>query len=164
MLHDNRHVRFDDTREISVSRDGFRIVQVIKSDVSGSAARNRKAVRPSGIAIGKIDGDLDLSVAVGCVQDADRFMARELRFRTMAVRRNVSLSNCPALGSNDIHSTLWLRFFRPDPTPALTSFCPVASLRDRLPLRARGRKSPLAASAEFLRRSCRYCYRGSLWL
>jgi hypothetical protein len=104
MLHDDRHVRFDDTGKIRVDGYRFWIPQIIKPNVPRPARRDHDAIRPARLTIGKINRDFDLSVVVGGVQDANGFMTGELGRRAMAVRRNVTFRNGPALCPDRFHS------------------------------------------------------------
>ena len=51
MLHDDRCIGFNHTRKIGIVWNGFRILKIIKTHMSGPARRDRQAVGSNRIAI-----------------------------------------------------------------------------------------------------------------
>src|ERR1051325_10412576 len=93
VLHYDRYVGFNYAGEVCVLGNRFGIVQVVEANVFRSSGRNCQSVRAYRIPVGIKYRDLDASVSVARVQDANRFVTGQLRRRSVAVRRNVSLSD-----------------------------------------------------------------------
>src|ERR1051325_10462162 len=84
VLHNNRHIRFDQARVRSIPWNCFRVVKIVESQMPGAPARDRKVVRANRITLLEKDCDRNVSLFFGSVQDAARLMARHRRGGTMA--------------------------------------------------------------------------------
>jgi hypothetical protein len=100
VLGHHRHVGFDHAGVIRVFRNGLGIGEIVEAHVAGAPGRDGDFIRSGRIAVGKIDRDLDVGVAVAGVEQADRLVADHLRLRPVAPGRDVPLGDRPAGGSD----------------------------------------------------------------
>src|SRR5690242_15656918 len=105
MLHHNWHIGFDYAGEVGVVRNALRGIQVIETNVPGSARRYGYFVRADGLFVGEEKRDSHVSVLISGVQNAHRLMTDHLRLRTMAPGWYVALRNRPSLFSNWFHDS-----------------------------------------------------------
>src|ERR1043165_9249922 len=102
VLHDDGDVGDDDGRVVGGARDRLGIGEVVEADVLRAPRRHGQAVRPGRLAIGEVDGDLDVRVGVAGVEDARGLVAEHLRLGTVAVVRDPTFSDCP-MRASDVH-------------------------------------------------------------
>ena len=95
MLDHDRYVGFDDAGKIGSQGNFFRISQIVKPDVLCPARGHRNRVRPGRFAIREEDGNHDVSVLIRGVEQADRLMAGEFGFGTVAPAGNIALRDRP---------------------------------------------------------------------
>ena len=77
MLGHDRHVGFEQRGIIGVARDWLRLVQIVEAQMQRSARRDRDAKWANRLAIGKVDGDGYVGVALSGVKDAGRLVRDE---------------------------------------------------------------------------------------
>src|SRR5207245_4063668 len=76
-------------------RNRRRFAQVVETHMLRAPRGNDDLIWPDRIAIAVVNGDLDVGVAIGRVQDAGGLMTGELRLLPMTPRRNVPLVDRP---------------------------------------------------------------------
>ena len=95
VLDDDRHAGADDRGVGCVARHGLRVVEVVEAQMPRSATLDRHAIGADRVAVGEIDGDLDLRRIVGRVEDASRFVRDEGVLLTQPTTGNVAFGNRP---------------------------------------------------------------------
>src|SRR6185437_4239227 len=85
-------------------RNRLGIGELVEPDVSGAARRYRYRVRPRGVTIGEIDGDLDVSFSGPRVEQADGLVAPEDILRSMAPGGDVPFGDRPVSASNHVET------------------------------------------------------------
>src|SRR5690606_15752839 len=122
VLHDDRLVGLDDAGEVRVRGHGLRRVQVVEAQVQRAARRHRYAVWPHGFAVGEVERDLDLRVAVAGIEHAGRLVAGQLPRAARAGGRDVAFRDDPQALSDVFHDGSSLRSTAvalPPPQPAV---------------------------------------------
>src|SRR5689334_5771555 len=100
MLDDDGDVGFDDARVVLVARDVLGHGEIVEPQMLRSAGRNSDVVRARGFAIAEVHRYRDVGRFVRGVEQARRFVTRELRLLSMAIRRYEAFSDGPAPLSN----------------------------------------------------------------
>ena len=112
MLDDNRHIRLEHRRKISVARNRRRSREIVETQMQRATRRHCNPVGADRIAIGKEDGKRDKRVAVAGIQDASSLVGNEVAIREGTLRRNVPFGNRPALAADGVHGHMPLSFLR----------------------------------------------------
>src|SRR5579885_914743 len=101
VLNDDGDIRFDQAGVIGVPWDRFGIVEFVEAQVPCSPRRKRQRVRSRRVALAIKDGDPDVRIAVGCVQQARCLVAGEFRRFASALARDVAFRDRPSGVADD---------------------------------------------------------------
>jgi hypothetical protein len=102
VLHDDGNIARDHARKWRVSRDWFRIFEVVKAKVKATAWLDFKPIGTNGISVLVKEEDLDMGCFIAGIEDAHGFVARHLRGRSVAVRWDIPFGDGLLL-STDAH-------------------------------------------------------------
>src|SRR5262249_642153 len=78
-----------------VERNGLGLLEIVETQVKCAAWRDDHAVRSGRFAIGEIDGESDVRLAIARIQDARRFVGQESAVGRDTFRRNVAFGHGP---------------------------------------------------------------------
>src|SRR5919112_4992574 len=95
VLHHVGHAEVDHARVVGVGGYGFGVGKLVETDVPRSPGGQRVRVRPRGLAVLEVDGDLDVGLLSRGVQQARRLLARKLWFEAVAPGGNIALRYSP---------------------------------------------------------------------
>jgi hypothetical protein len=97
MLHDDRHVRFDQARVGCSQWYWFWIRQVVEPEMTSTPGAHGESVRPDRFPVGIENGQFNMGILLVRIEDAKCFMAGHFRSGTITSWRNISFRDYPAL-------------------------------------------------------------------
>src|SRR5207253_1495678 len=100
VLDDDWHVRLEYRGIVGITRDRFRVVEIIEAQVQCAPGGDSDAIGTDRLAVGEENRNGDVSVMIGGVEDACSFVGNQLAVGISAFRGNIALGDRPSPASN----------------------------------------------------------------